>query len=119
MLLLALTVLAGRNKGSPQHRLTVWLAVVMLCSLQSPFAATFVLVTLILLFLAIVPEVRDRRDTVLFVATLALFSVPVPGLRAKAAIALSLARMAPLYGLLIWAVLRRERASNHPSTSGE
>jgi hypothetical protein len=53
------------------------------------------------------------------VATLALFSLPVPGLSAKAAIAVSLVRMVPLYGLLTWAVLRRERASNQPSPAGE
>jgi hypothetical protein len=119
VLLLALTVLASRNEGSPQHRLTVWLAIVMLGSLQSPYAAVFVLVTLMLMLLAMVPEVRSRRDTAVFVATLALFSLPVPGLSAKAAIAVSLVRMVPLYGLLTWAVLRRERASNQPSPAGE
>jgi hypothetical protein len=111
VLLVALTVLASRNQGSPRHRLSVWLAVVMLGSLQSPFAATFVAVTMIMLLLAMTTEVRGRRDVVAFVATLAVFSLPVPGLGAKAAIAVSLARMVPLYAFLAWVALRREKAS--------
>jgi MFS family permease len=111
VLLVALTVLASRNQGSPRHRLSVWLAVVMLGSLQSPFAATFVAVTMIMLLLAMTTEVRGRRDVAAFVATLAVFSLPVPGLGAKAAIAVSLVRMVPLYAFLAWVALRREKAS--------
>src|SRR5262245_1993658 len=53
-LLLMLAVLAGRNEGSPRHRLTVWLAILLLASLRSPYAAPFVLTTLIVFFLVLV-----------------------------------------------------------------
>ena len=49
VVVLVLAALAGRNKGSPQHRLTVWLALVLLASLRSPYAALFVLSTMIVL----------------------------------------------------------------------
>lgn len=110
VLLLGLAVLASRNKGGPQHRLTVWLALVMLGSLQAPYAALFVLVTVTLLLLVLVAEVRSRRGVLAFVGTWALFSIFPPGIDVKVAIAISLVRMAALYAFLVWAVLRRESA---------
>ncbi len=110
--LVGLAVLAGRDKGGPQHRLTVWLALVMLGSLQAPYAAAFVLVTVTLLLLVLVAEVRSRRGAAAFVGTWALFAIFPPGLDAKLAIAISLVRMAALYAFLVWAVLRRESASS-------
>jgi len=114
VLLLALAVLASRNKGGPQHRLTVWLALVMLGSLQSPYAALFALVTVTLLLLSLVAEVRSRRGVVAFVATWAVFSIFPPGIDTKVAIAISLVRVGALYVFLVWAVLRRERAAPAP-----
>lgn len=117
VLLLALAVLAGRNKGGPQHRLTVWLALVMLGSLQSPYAAAFVLVTVSLLLLVLVAEVRSRRGVAAFVGTWVLFSIFPPGIDTKVAIAISLVRMAALYAFLIWAVSRRESGVFNGTTS--
>ena len=111
VLLLALAVLAARNRGGPQHRLTVWLALVMLGSLQSPYSAPFVLVTVTLLLLSMAAEVRSWRGVVAFVITWALFSIFTPGLDPKLAIAISLVRMAALYTVLVWVVLRRERTT--------
>jgi alpha-1,2-mannosyltransferase len=113
-LLLVLAVLAGRNKGGPQHRLTVWLAVVMLASLRSPYAAPFVLSTLVVLFLVLVAEVRSGRGVAAFVAVGAIFSIQTPSSDPGVQIAVSLARMVPLYALLLWLVLRRETASPAP-----
>lgn len=108
VLLLVLAVLASRNKGGPRHRLTVWLALVMLGSLHAPYAAAFVLVTVTLLLLILAAEVRSRRGVVAFVGTWALFSIFPPGIGVKVAIAISLVRMAALYAFLMWVVLRRE-----------
>jgi hypothetical protein len=108
VLLLGLAVLASRNKGGPQHRLTVWLALVMLGSLQAPYAALYVLVTVTLLLLSLVAEVRSWRGVVAFVGTWAIFSIFPPGIDMKVAIAISLVRMGALYTFLVWAVLRRE-----------
>lgn len=107
--LLSLSVLAGRNKGGPPHRLAVWLSLVMLGSLQSPYAATYMLLTVTLLFLVLAAEVRSTWGVAAFVATWVFFSIFPPGIPIKVAIAVSLVRMAALYAFLVWMVLRRER----------
>jgi hypothetical protein len=61
LVVLALAALAGRRKGRAQYRLTVWLAVVMLGSLRSPYAAPFIVSTVVVLFLVLAAEVRSRR----------------------------------------------------------
>ena len=116
VLLLVLAALAGRNRGSPQHRLTVWLAMVLLASLRSPYAALFILSTLMVYLLALVAEVRSRRSLAAFVAVFAMFSIPTPSTDPGVNIAVSLARSLVLYAFLVWAVLRRERAAPSPAT---
>jgi len=108
---MVLAVLAGWNKGSPRHRLSVWLAIVMLASLRSPYAAPFVLSTMILLFLVLVAEVRSRRGLAAFVAVWAMLSLPTPISDPRVSIAVSLVRMFALYAFLLWAVLRRGTAA--------
>jgi alpha-1,2-mannosyltransferase len=108
-LLLMLAVLAGRNQGSAQHRLTVWLAIVMLGSLRSPYAAPFVLSTMLLLFLVLVAEVRSRRGLVAFMAIWAIVSLPTPSSDPKVMIAILLTRAVVIYAFLVWMVLRRGR----------
>jgi alpha-1,2-mannosyltransferase len=117
-LLLALAVLAGRNKGSPQHRLTVWLAIVMLASLRSPYAAPFVLSTMILLFLVLVAEVRSRWGLVAFVAIWATVSLPTPSSDPKAEISVSLARMVVIYAFLVSAQRATRRAPRRQPAQG-
>jgi hypothetical protein len=113
-LLLVLAVLAARNQGSPRHRLTVWLSLVTLASLRSPYAAPFVLSTLIVLFLVLTAEVRSWKSGAAFVAVLATFSIQVPTANPKGDIAVSLVRVVWLYALLVWGVLRRETPEPPP-----
>jgi hypothetical protein len=111
-----LAVLAGRNEGSPRHRLTVWLAIVMLASLRSPYAAPFVLVTVILLLLTMTAEVRGRWTVAAFVAAWVVFLTPVPLPNPQVAMAVSLVRACALYVFLSWAALRRDPGIDGPST---
>lgn len=108
VLLLVLAALAGRNVGSPRHRLTVWIALVLLASLRSPYAAPFILSTLVVLLLVLAAEVRSRRSLAAFAAVIAAFLVPTPNPDPKTDIAVSLVRAALLYAFLVWAVLRRD-----------
>jgi hypothetical protein len=103
-----LAVLAGRNTGSPQHRLTVWLAVLMLASLRSPFAAPYVLSTMVLFLLVLATEIRSRLGLAVFLALCLLTFPPMPGSGAPVLVAVSLVRAVLLYAVLVWAVLRRE-----------
>lgn len=111
VLLLVLAALAGRNRGGPRHRLIVWLALLMLASLRSPYAAPFVLSTTLVLLLVLAAEVRSRRGLAAFVAVWALLSLPIPISDPSVSIAVSLARMLVLYVFLLWAMLRRESAA--------
>lgn len=110
-LLFALAWLAGRNRGTPRHRLTVWLAVVMVASLRSPYAAPFVLSTITLLLLAMTAEVRSWKHVVAVVVTLAFFSIPVPIQGLRLALLWSLTQLGLSYLFFLWVLLRRERPS--------
>ncbi len=109
LLVFALAALAGRNGGTARHRLTVWLAVVMLASLRSPYAAPFVLSTVCVLLAVFAAEVRSRSTLAAFMFAWCLITLPTPTHEPTAVIAVSLARVLVLYALLAWAALRRER----------
>jgi hypothetical protein len=113
--LFAVAVLVGRKKGAPQRRLSMWLALVMLASLQSPYAAPFVLSTAILLLLVLAAEVRSWQSTVAFVVIWAVMSLPLPMPHPKAEIAVSLARVIILYAFFFWAALRPGHSSEASS----
>jgi alpha-1,2-mannosyltransferase len=116
VLLFVLAVLAGRNKGSPQHRATVWMAIVMLASLRSPYAAPFVLSTMSLVLLMLVAEVRSRSHLAAFVAVSIVIVSPTPPSDPAVEITWSLVRIAVLYGFCGWLVLRKTTASIVPTS---
>jgi hypothetical protein len=105
LLLFLLAVLAGRKQGSAQHRATAWMAIVMLASLRSPYAAPFVLSTMSLVFLMLVAEVRSRWSLAAFVVVVIVIVGP-PSADVEVEVLTSLVRMAVLYGLCGWLVLR-------------
>jgi alpha-1,2-mannosyltransferase len=109
VIVMVLAVLAGRNGGSPRHRLTVWLAIAMLASLRSPYAAPFVLVTVILMLLPMAAEARSRWTVAAFVGAWLVFLLPWPlPNRPQVTTAASLVRVCASYVFLVWAVLRRD-----------
>jgi alpha-1,2-mannosyltransferase len=109
--LFVLAVLAGRNQGSAPHRLTVWLSMLMLASLRSPYAAPFVLVTLVVWLLVLATELRSRRGVAGFVLLWALCLLPAPLTQPHLIVAVSLVRVLFLYVVLLWGVLRREKVT--------
>lgn len=117
VLLLAVVVVGSRTRGGAGHRLTRWLALLMLASLRSPFAPPFVMVTVVLLLLVLATEARATRGAVgvfaLWVLLLAALPVHLPP-----NIAASLARMIVLYAFLGWVVLRREGAPPSETLDG-
>lgn len=111
VLLLVLAVMAARNQGSPRHRLCVWMAMVVLASLRSPYAAPFVLCGLVLLGLPLVAEVRSRTSLVVFLAIASTFTLQTPPSAPSLDIALSMVRLLVVYVVLVWVVLRKERGA--------
>jgi alpha-1,2-mannosyltransferase len=117
--LLVVAALAGRNEGSPRHRLTVWLAITMFASLRSPYAAAFVLATVVVLLLVLAAEVRSRRSLAAYLVIWATVSLPTPPSGPRVEIAVSLAREALIYAFLLWVTLRRETAAaDSPDPAG-
>lgn len=115
-LLVVLTALAARNnKGGSAHRLTVWLAITMLASLRSPYAAPFVATTVVVLLMVLFAEVRARRHLAVALGAWVLFSVPTPSSDPQVEIAASLARLALIYVFLVWAALRRDAVAPAPT----
>ena len=108
VLLFILAVLAGRKSGSPQHRLSAWMAIVLFASLQSPYAPPFILLTMSVLFLVLVAEVRSRWGTVGFVAIVFVIIGPMLGSTHETMIVMSFVRMIALYGLCLYLVVRKE-----------
>jgi alpha-1,2-mannosyltransferase len=117
VLLLVLAALAGLNDGPPRHRLAVWLAIVMFASLRSPYAAPFVVTTVILLLLVMTAEVRSWGTAFAFAITYAIFSFPMPITDPWRAMAWSLTQVGLLYLLLLRVTLRR--AQPEPEAVGQ
>ncbi|MFO0757063.1 MAG: glycosyltransferase family 87 protein [Byssovorax sp.] len=115
VLVLGLAALAGRRQGSPRHRLTIWLTLVMLASLRSPYAALFVVSTIVVLLVVMTAEIDSVRSLVAFLAAWALVTIPAPDTNPGVQMAVSLGRAIVIYGLLGWVLLRRERAAPHGS----
>jgi alpha-1,2-mannosyltransferase len=111
-LVFALAVLASRNRGTPRHELTVWLAVVMLASLRSPYAAPFVLSTVCVLLAALVAEVRAWRGVAAIASVWALITVPTPSADPSILVGVSLVRVLVFDAWLVWVALRRERPTS-------
>lgn len=109
LLLFGLAVIAGRQQGSPRHRLCVWIAIVFLASLRSPYAAPFVLSTMSLLLVVLAAEVRSRASLAAFVAFVLVVVVPIPSGDPRLAIVVSMVQMALLYATSVWLVVRRDR----------
>lgn len=109
LLLVVLAVLAARNQGSPRHRLGVWMSMVVLASLRSPYAAPFVLSGLVLLGLPLATEVRSRKSLVIFLVIASTVTLQTPPAAPGVDIAVSLVRLAVVYAVLVWVVLRKER----------
>lgn len=105
--LVVLAVLAGRVSGSPSRRLMVWLSVLVLASLRSPYAAPFVMATVMLLVLVMLAAEVPRWSAAWpYIAVGVALSIPTPPTEAKVAIVVSLVRMAIVFSFLLWVVLR-------------
>jgi hypothetical protein len=115
VLLLVIAALAGRREERAPRRLAIWLALVMLASLRSPYAAPFVLSTMVVLMLALAAEVRSAATLGAYVGVIALFSVPTPSTNPSVLIALSLIRSLMIIAFLIWIAVRRSVPTSPPS----
>jgi hypothetical protein len=106
VVVLALTALAARRSGGPGVRAGLWLTVLALGTLRSPFAPTYTTFPLLWLFALWLAEVRGAASTAIIAATWALLSVARP-LAPRHMLIVSMVQQCLFLGFLLHGVLRR------------
>jgi hypothetical protein len=102
---LALTVVAARREGSPRLRAMLWLTVLTLGTLRSPFAPGYVIIPAIWAFSLWAAEARTRRRVLGTAAVWALAS-NTPLLDPRGITMFTLAQQCLLVGVLAYFILR-------------
>jgi hypothetical protein len=117
VLVVVLTILAARKKGPREMQAAVWLTVLTLGTLRSPYAPPYVLFPLLWLFSLWAIEVRNAIGTILIAVCWFMFSVPVP-LSPTQNMIFTLFHQAVIVGILVYWVLRKApHESNSPTTA--
>lgn len=109
VILIVVTIVAARRLGSGNrgHELCVWLALLTLGALRSPFAPPLVLVGFLWLLVLLSAELRSKWQVAVFVVLWILFNVFVPMESVLPSVLLSLFRQSLLLTVLFWLALRR------------
>lgn len=108
VLLIVLVLVAARRRGARRTQAMTWMSILVLASLQSPFAPGYTLIALLWAITLASVEVRGRRGAVaLVVLWLVLTVVPPVGLPFLAA--LSIVQSALAIGVPLWIIVRAER----------
>lgn len=102
---LALTVIAARKATSPRIAAMLWIAVLTLGTLRSPFAPAYVTVPVLWLFSLWASEVRRAPGAVVLALSWAVLSV-TPPLPTHQLVVLTLVQQCLLFGVLAYVVLR-------------
>ena len=107
--LIILAVVVGRRLGSTNrsHELLVWLALLTLGGLRSPFAPPHALIGFLWILVILSAELRSRWQVAGFVVLWIGFNVFAPWEAVVPAIALSLLRQTILLAGLFWLALRK------------
>lgn len=113
--LVALVGHAARRRGDRREQAVVWMALLTLAALQSPFAAAYAAVGLLWATTLLAVEVRGLGGALALVGLwLAILVVP-PGLRTEVKIVQSLAQTAVTTVACVWLVVRHPRAQDAPT----
>lgn len=108
LLALALTLVASRRPREPRIELGLWLAVLTLGALRSPFAPPYVGFAALWLLTLASAEVRRTRGALALALAFLFLSIPVP-LPPTGALILSIVQQTALLALVIWVILRPAR----------
>ncbi len=104
-LVLGLTVIAARKDGSPRLQAMLWLTVLTLGTLRSPFAPAYVMVPLFWIFSLWSAEARGIAKVALLTVTwAALANIPLWSMPRM--VAYTLAQQVILFGMLVYLALR-------------
>lgn len=113
MILIALAIVVGRRLGSGSrgHELRVWLALLTLGALRSPFAPPLVFVGFLWVLVLLSAELRSKWQIGAFVVIWILSNVHVPIESVVPSMLLSLSVQSLLFAVLVWSALRRAPSS--------
>jgi hypothetical protein len=110
LLALALTIQAGLRAGDRRMRVGLWLAVLTLGSLRSPFAPAYVSFPALWLLSWWAAEIERRRGVVAL-ALVSLLMLGVPPLPDVALLLVSIVTQTVLLAVVVWFIVRPIRSS--------
>lgn len=108
--IVVVTILAARKKGSRQEYAAIWLAILTLGTLRSPFAPPYVAFPVIWLLAVNSTLVRDRRGAVVLALVWMMLAIPTPLPLPELAV-FTLFQQAVILALLMYAMFRKSAAS--------
>lgn len=104
--IVVVTILAARKKGTRQENAAIWLAILTLGTLRSPFAPPYVTFPVIWLLAVNSTHVRDRRGAVVLVLVWTMLAIPTP-LPLPELTVFTLFQQAVILALLMYAMFRK------------
>ena len=106
LLVVAAAVLVGRRGGDRRMQLCMWLGLLAMGALRSPFAPPYAMFGAVVMWLLVLPEVRTRWQAVGWVAVLLAFQ-GIPAMEPFAvSAAASLVGQIVAFGAVAWVLLR-------------
>lgn len=111
-----LTIFAARKRGTPQSRAAIWLTLLTLGTLRSPYAPGYVTFPLFWLMSLWAIEIRSAKGTIL-IAAIWLLMGATPPMAVSQLVVLSMLQQSIFIGLLVYSVFREPTHQAHSSTS--
>jgi hypothetical protein len=111
VIIVIFTFFAARKNGPPQVRAVLWLTVLTLGTLRSPYAPAYVTFPLFWLLSLWSIEIRGAVGTILLAMVWVFLSATMP-LSPTATVIASLVQQSVLMGLLVYAVFRKHEPSS-------
>ena len=115
--LIVLAVVAGRREGGRRHRAMIWMSLLVLGGMQSPFAPSYVGLALLWAITLMAVETRSVAGGVGLVALLLAVTVTLPG-QVEAQTLQSFLQMGTCIGIPVWLIVRRPREEEVPGVDG-
>lgn len=105
LLIVALAVVLGRQQRNRPQSLYLWVALLMLSSLQSPFSPGYVMMPMLWLLTLLAADVKSVKGIALWTAAWILLAFPLP-LPDGPALVFSMVQQAVMYGVIVIALRR-------------
>jgi hypothetical protein len=106
LLIVVLAVILGRQQRDRRQSLYLWVSLLMLSSLQSPFSPGYVMMPMLWLLTLLAAEVKSVKGTVAWAVVWMFLAFPVP-LPDGPALVMSLVQQGLMYGVIVWALMRK------------